>query len=40
MELSEQRICITGGVCFIGSNLSDEFVEDNELIVIDRFGCG
>ena len=40
MELSGQRICITGGGGFIGSHLTDRLVEKNEVIVIDRFGTG
>ena len=40
MELSEKRVCITGGAGFVGSHLADELVADNEVVVADRFGNG
>ena len=40
MELRGQRICITGGGGCIGSHLADRLIENNEVVVIDRFGSG
>ena len=40
MKLSGKRICITGGAGFVGSHLGDRLVEDNEVVVADRFGNG
>lgn len=40
MELRGQRICITGGGGFVGSHLAERFVEDNDIVVFDRFGHG
>ncbi len=40
MELSEKRVCITGGGGFVGSHLADRLVDDNEVVVADRFGQG
>ena len=40
MKLSGKRICVTGGGGFVGSHLADRLVEDNEVVVADRFGNG
>jgi UDP-glucose 4-epimerase len=40
MELSEKRICVTGGGGFVGSHLADRLVADNDVVVVDRFGNG
>ena len=40
MELSEKRVCITGGGGFVGSHLAEALVADNEVVVADRFGNG
>jgi UDP-glucose 4-epimerase len=40
MELSGQRVCVTGGGGFVGSHLADRLVADNDVVVADRFGNG
>jgi len=40
MELSGQRILVTGGAGFIGSHLCDRLVTDNDVITVDRFSNG
>ena len=40
MELSDQKICITGGAGFIGSHLADQLVEENDVLVVDNFSNG
>ncbi|MFQ3319628.1 MAG: UDP-glucose 4-epimerase [Natronomonas sp.] len=40
MELSGKRICITGGGGFVGSHLADRLIDDNEVVVVDRFSNG
>ncbi|QLD88447.1 NAD-dependent epimerase/dehydratase family protein [Natronomonas salina] len=40
MKLSGKRICVTGGGGFVGSHLADRLVEDNEVVVADRFDNG
>ncbi|NHI92301.1 MAG: SDR family NAD(P)-dependent oxidoreductase [Candidatus Lokiarchaeota archaeon] len=41
LKLKDQKILITGGAGFIGSNLTDYFLEnDNEVTVIDDFSTG
>lgn len=38
MELSGQRICITGRGEFIEFHLADRLLEQKEVLDIDRFG--
>ena len=40
MELSGQRLCITGGGGFVGSHLADRLVDDNDVVVGDHFENG
>ena len=40
MDLSGQRLCITGGAGFVGSHLADSLLDDNEIVVVDRFSNG
>lgn len=37
MELSGQRLLVTGGAGFIGSHLCERLVDDNSVTVVDRF---
>lgn len=37
MELSGQRLLVTGGAGFIGSHLCERLVSENEVTVVDRF---
>lgn len=39
-ELKNSKILITGGAGFIGSNLADALVEDNEIVVVDDLSMG
>lgn len=40
-QISNSRILITGGAGFIGSNLTEKFLaQDNEVIVLDNFSTG
>lgn len=40
MVIRDARILITGGAGFIGSNLADELVKDNNVIILDNFSSG
>jgi UDP-glucose 4-epimerase len=40
MELTDKRICVTGGAGFVGSHLAERLLEDNEVVVADHFGNG
>lgn len=40
MNLSGNRLCVTGGAGFVGSHLADRLIEDNEVIVVDDFSSG
>ena len=40
MELSDQRILVTGGAGFVGSHLADRLVPDNEVVVADDLSNG
>jgi len=40
MDLTGQRICITGGGGFVGSHLAERLVSDNEVVVVDDFSNG
>jgi UDP-glucose 4-epimerase len=40
LKLSGRRILVTGAAGFIGSHVSDQLAEDNELICVDDFSIG
>jgi UDP-glucose 4-epimerase len=40
MEISAQRIAVTGAAGFIGSHLADRLAATNELVLIDDFSIG
>jgi UDP-glucose 4-epimerase len=40
MELSDQRILITGGAGFVGSHLAARLVTDNDVVVVDNLANG
>lgn len=40
MELTDQRILITGAAGFIGSHLADRLARNNELLLLDDFSIG
>lgn len=40
MELSDQRILVTGGAGFVGSHLAERLVADNEVVVVDNLTNG
>jgi UDP-glucose 4-epimerase len=40
MQLKNKKILVTGGAGFIGSNLVDALVKDNDVIVLDDFSTG
>ncbi|WP_435195560.1 NAD-dependent epimerase/dehydratase family protein [Natronomonas sp. EA1] len=37
MDLTGQRICITGGAGFVGSHLAEFLVAENDVVVVDDF---
>jgi len=37
MELSGQRLVVTGGAGFVGSHLCERLVADNDVVVVDNF---
>lgn len=39
-KIAKKKILITGGAGFIGSNLCEYFLEDNEVICLDNFSTG
>jgi UDP-glucose 4-epimerase len=40
MELQDSRLVVTGGGGFVGSHLCERLVEDNDVVVADRFSNG
>jgi len=40
MNLSGQRILVTGGAGFVGSHLADRLVDDNDVVVVDDCSNG
>ena len=40
MQLKNKKILVTGGAGFIGSNLVDALVQDNDVIVLDDYSTG
>jgi len=40
MELSDQRLVVTGGAGFVGSHLCERLVDDNEVVAVDDFSNG
>jgi UDP-glucose 4-epimerase len=40
MQLKHKKILVTGGAGFIGSNLVDMLVHDNDVVVLDDFSTG
>jgi len=40
MKLKGQKILITGGLGFIGSNLSEKLSKDNDIVIIDDLSTG
>ncbi|WP_137598040.1 GDP-mannose 4,6-dehydratase [Paucilactobacillus kaifaensis] len=39
-RISNSKVLITGGAGFIGSNLADTLIEDNEIVVVDDLSMG
>lgn len=39
-KIKSSKILITGGAGFIGSNLADSLIEDNEIVVVDDLSMG
>lgn len=39
-QIKNSKILITGGAGFIGSNLADALIEDNEIVVVDDLSMG
>ncbi|GAB6092476.1 NAD-dependent epimerase/dehydratase family protein [Furfurilactobacillus curtus] len=39
-QIKTAKILVTGGAGFIGSNLVDELIEDNEVVVVDDLSMG
>lgn len=39
-DMKNKKVVITGGAGFIGSNLAEELMKNNEVIVIDNFSTG
>lgn len=39
-EMKDQKIAVTGGLGFIGSNLIEELIKDNEVLIIDDLSSG
>lgn len=39
-KIKNSKVLITGGAGFIGSNLADALIEDNEIVVIDDLSMG
>ena len=40
MKIKGMKILVTGGAVFIGSNLVDELVIDNHIVILDNFSSG
>jgi len=40
MELSGQRLVVTGGAGFVGSHLCERLVDDNDVVAVDDFSNG
>lgn len=40
MKIANMRVLVTGGAGFIGSNLVDELVKNNHVVVLDNFSSG
>jgi len=40
MDLSGQRLVVTGGAGFVGSHLCERLVDDNQVVAVDNFSNG
>ena len=40
MDLTGQRVVVTGGAGFVGSHLVDRLIEDNDVVVVDDLSNG